>query len=477
MKLDDFEKKILISGLGIIVLILIFYFIHEKSKSKESLVVGLAVGDFLSDMYGIFTSFVSPAVTFAQTTATGAAGMAQTAVMGAAGIAQTGATFGAKVAMDVATKVSQQASAAASHAKTAIRQQTISYKDKMVARVNKLKEKIMDKKKELIKDYKAKIKEVKTTRRILKYGYILSRIFSKIGRWAMKTVAIIIRRIANLKSCFIWYALEIIGWILYLPMEFFVWFFCLQSMEKNFFGLVKDFDCFFNGVMGFHIFYYSDYIRNKCFVPHLPPFPYSAGGGLFTKKGMMNLMKEIFLPPSPIDMARHVQQGLLEYKKELLDTFKKPQGFDIKAIWAEAMDLVSLISPNGVEQSGSIPNDDSDEQANNGAVISSDIEDIPIAGGTDLSDADLALPPEPTTDASEFVDFPDTIDAEEKANAIQAAQAARVAQAAKNAQASVEAQIQAAKTIQPGQADYSGYNDNMVDTSYTYDNNADSVDF
>ena len=38
MKLDDFEKKILISGLGIIVLILIFYFIHEKSKSKESLV-------------------------------------------------------------------------------------------------------------------------------------------------------------------------------------------------------------------------------------------------------------------------------------------------------------------------------------------------------------------------------------------------------------------------------------------------------
>ena len=203
MKLDDFEKKILISGLGIIVLILIFYFIHEKSKSKESLVVGLAVGDFLSDMYGIFTSFVSPAVTFAQTTATGVAGMAETAAVGAAGMAETAGTFGAKVAMDVATKMSQQASAAASHAKNAIRQQTISYKDKMFARVNKLKEKIMDKKKELIKDFKAQRKEVMTFRRMLKYGYILSRIFSKIGRWAMKTVAIIITRISNLKSCFI----------------------------------------------------------------------------------------------------------------------------------------------------------------------------------------------------------------------------------------------------------------------------------
>jgi len=412
MKLDDFERKILISGLGIIVLILIFYYIHEKSKVREGAFFTIAgfsipLPDFMPNLnIGSVPDFIKSAITSIRQSAQTAAVGEEVGVVGAAEMAQQQGIFGAKVAMDVATKISQKATAAASHAKTAIRQEVIARKQKIFDLANKLKEKILDKRKQLIKDYKEKTKEVKTFRRFLKIGYRLSRIFSKIGRWALRTVAIIITRIANLKSCFIWYALEIIGWILYLPMEFFVWFFCLQTLEKNFFDMMKEFDCFFNSLMGFHIFYYSDYIRKKCFYPHLPPFPYSSAGGLFTKKGMMNLMKEIFLPPNPIDMARHVQQGLLEYKKDLLATFNKPPNFDIKAIWAEAMDLINLESPDNVEQSGSVPIDNSNEELNNGILSTTYDEEPPIAGGTGLSDADLELPPAPapapaTTTSSE----------------------------------------------------------------------------
>jgi len=402
MKLDDFEKKIFISGLGIIVLILIFYYIHQKSKLREGSdfvitipLVGAIPIPFTDPEFWVSTA--RSIITQVKTSAQIAGAQATTVAKAAQAESANALRQAQKIAMDRAANLARTTQTSASHAKTGIRQKMINYANRVSERANKLREKIMDRKKKLYAEFKAKFKEVTTFRRLLKYGFALSVIFSKIGRWAMKTVTIILLRISNFKSCFIWYLLEIIGWILYLPMEFLVWFFCLKYLEDNFFDMVKDIDCFFNSVMGFHIFYYSDYIRQKCFVPQLPPFPYSTAGGMFSKNGMMKLMKEVFEPPNPAEMANYVNEGLKQYKKELLETFKKPDGVDISEIWAEAMSLSKLMVPGDIKAVGSIPEDDSDEQANNDVVTPADDEEIAIPGGTGLSEGDLAINMSPSS--------------------------------------------------------------------------------
>jgi hypothetical protein len=405
MKLDDFEKKIFISGLGIIVLILIFYYIHQKSKLREGSdfvitipLVGAIPIPFTDPEFWVSTA--RSIITQVKTSAQIAGAQATTVAKAAQAESANALRQAQKIAMDRAANLARTTQTSVSHAKTGIRQKMINYANRVSERANKLREKIMDRKKKLYAEFKAKFKEVTTFRRLLKYGFALSVIFSKIGRWAMKTVTIILLRISNFKSCFIWYLLEIIGWILYLPMEFLVWFFCLKYLEDNFFGMVKDIDCFFNSVMGFHIFYYSENIRQKCFVPQLPPFPYSTAGGMFSKTGMMKLMKEVFEPPNPAEMANYVNEGLKQYKKELLETFKKPDGVDISEIWAEAMSLSKLMVPGDIKAVGSIPEDDSDEQANNDVVTPADDEEIAIPGGSGLSEGDLAINMSPSPAAT-----------------------------------------------------------------------------
>ena len=397
MKLNDLEKKIFISGLGIIVLILIFYYIHERSKIREGAHVSIPIigvpipfSDIPSLLPSSITDFIKSIIDSVKNSIGFASNQATTVAKAVAAEAKGAARFAAKNAIDLSTKLQARATAVASHAKTAIRQKSIAFQQKMHDRKMKLKEKIMDKKKELEKEFNEKMSKLKTYRRVFKVGLVLSLIFKKLTRWALITTKIIIIRISNLKSCFIWYALEIIGWILYLPIELVVWFFCLQPMEQSFWAIVDSFDCFFNGIMGFHIFHYSDYVLHKCFIPQLPPFPYTSAGGLFTKDGLKKQMKDMVTPPDPREMAIYVKHGLDKYKQELLATFTKPPSFDVKQIWEEAMSLIKIDNPNNIDEEGEVPNDDSDTAIND-ANQSIDATEIPIPGGTSLSDKDMEV--------------------------------------------------------------------------------------
>jgi hypothetical protein len=370
MKMDDFEKKMYISGLGIIILTLIFYVIHQKSKLREpGMVVGTAMSimpePWPSSFTDLFMSIGQLSISIGAKVQAATAAIAsrlQASAIAAKNIAtQRGIHVLTKIA-DKAKDASDKARGVASQAKTAIRAEKIAQKQKINARITAIKQNIQIEIQRLKAEFEEKKKSMFTFKKFFKYGLLLVMLSSKIGRWVIKTTSIILMRISNLKSCFLWYALEIIGWILYIPMEFIVWFFCIQSIEDNFWGLVKEADCFIHGVMGFHVFYYSEHIRKKCFIPRLPPFPSVGMGGLFTKKGFAKILRDMFLPPDPRETAKYVEVGLIKYKKTLMEGFKKPPNFDIDEIWKEAFSMVKLLNPMDVPKDGSENIDDGDAE-------------------------------------------------------------------------------------------------------------------
>jgi len=146
---------------------------------------------------------------------------------------------------------------------------------------------------------------------IFKWIWILTKLMNELGVWMVRTIEVIIYRIFHIKDCFLWYMLEIIGFILYVPFEFFIWLFCMKESEKSFWKLVDSLDCMFNDMTGFHIFHYSDTILKKCYAVKLPPFPYSAlpfeGDGEFTQEAFLRFIIDWFMPPSPTEIAQAVK--------------------------------------------------------------------------------------------------------------------------------------------------------------------------
>lgn len=358
------EKKLLVSSLGIVALTLIFFVIHKRSKLREP---GMVVGTAASTPIPQFPEFIFAIISMAQQIGQKVQSTAQFigSKLQASAIAAKGELSKQRIhMMDVvaakAKAAADKAATTATYAKSAIRAETIAQKQKINDRINTIKQNIQIESQRLKAEFAEKKKSMFTFKRLFKYCLLLVLLFSKIGKWAIKTTSIILIRISNLKSCFIWYALEIIGWILYIPMEFFVWFFCLQSIEKSFWGIVKETDCFIHGIMGFHVFYYSEHIRKKCFVPRLPPFPYIGMGGFFTKKGFAKILLDMFLPPNPIESARYIKSGLIKYKNVLMRDFKKAPNFDVNKIWEEAFSTIKYLNPLNVPKDGAEELNDGD---------------------------------------------------------------------------------------------------------------------
>ena len=74
-----------------------------------------------------------------------------------------------------------------------------------------------------------------------------------------------IKMIVNFPQCFIYYWLEIIGNVLYLPIMLIVWAFGMREIEISMWKMVRDFDNLVNSVAGFYLFKYSNSILNKCY--------------------------------------------------------------------------------------------------------------------------------------------------------------------------------------------------------------------
>tara|TARA_B100000424_G_C22903938_1_gene480736 strand:- start:1009 stop:1389 length:381 start_codon:yes stop_codon:yes gene_type:complete len=111
----------------------------------------------------------------------------------------------------------------------------------------------------------------------------------------------------NFSSCFFYYFLDIIGYVLYLPFAFMFYLFrssieiyypdCkreeyppIYNAEKEIWNLIYDIDCKIYDATGFHVFHYSEEIMKRCYSCSpgpFPPFP-----NLFSPQGWNKAIKE-----------------------------------------------------------------------------------------------------------------------------------------------------------------------------------------
>ena len=105
--------------------------------------------------------------------------------------------------------------------------------------------------------------------------------------------------------------MEIIGCIIYIPIEIIVWLFCAGDFEKMFWVIIKDIDCYFNDLTGFHFFYYSDAVLQKCYSRKFVPFPpmhFPTSMEDMEKEGGKFIL-DFLLPVSPEELAEATKAG------------------------------------------------------------------------------------------------------------------------------------------------------------------------
>lgn len=103
------------------------------------------------------------------------------------------------------------------------------------------------------------------------FAYI-PRVFVWIGSYITGGMKFIV----NLPKCYMWYILEAIGQLLYLPIKFLVWIAALQSTERQIWNQIENIDCMVKKSTGYHLIHYSDTIQDRCysFCPDVfPKFP------------------------------------------------------------------------------------------------------------------------------------------------------------------------------------------------------------
>jgi len=126
--------------------------------------------------------------------------------------------------------------------------------------------------------------------------------------WGVRMIIVIANKIINIPKCFMWYALDTLGWIIYLPFRFIFWLIDylfeigIYESERKIWVFLDEIDYFLHGPnnnffmdeyadqnppnpdpdsmnLGFHIIHFPDAIMEACFsfspyaMQKIPPFP------------------------------------------------------------------------------------------------------------------------------------------------------------------------------------------------------------
>jgi hypothetical protein len=97
--------------------------------------------------------------------------------------------------------------------------------------------------------------------------------------WAVTGFMCGLNGILNLPKCFLWYLLEWIGWVLYLPFRFLFWLIDIIThmgivkAEHDTWCFLDELDKMIYGISGAHIIHYPDSIIEKCYTCKMPNFP------------------------------------------------------------------------------------------------------------------------------------------------------------------------------------------------------------
>lgn len=250
--------------------------------------------------------------------------------------------------MNFANQARIEASNAARSAKQAV-------KDRALKAVDDAKNMVKQ-----MKTFRFWVKMIKKMFRYLYYVYIIAILFKNIGLWAVRVIEVIIYRIFRFKDCFLWYILEIIGFVLYVPVEFVVWLLCLQEIEKTVWDTLEEFDCMFADATGYHFLHYSDSILQKCYSMQFPPFPMgllpTEANGEITEASIIRFLIAWYVPPTPSEIKEMmhlifeslresgpiVKDAAVEFMDEIGDMFKVDKGNESDQIKGGAGSMVSI---------------------------------------------------------------------------------------------------------------------------------------
>jgi hypothetical protein len=316
------EKKIFICSLGIVLITLLCYVVFNRlNRIREPLppfkipvvddIVGIA--NFISKMAMDIAKNIKDQVTNIRNNLMADARKVQT-------VAKIQATK-LEIKADAAIKA---AAAKADREAKSIRQQLRDTAYAIKNRAGQITQSVKQRAYQVEEQAKQKTKETKGIRRAFqffrKYWKYITAFFlflSGVGQWCIKNVETLIYRIANFKNCFLWYVLEVVGWVLYIPIEFFVWLCCLKDLENMIWDLMKQVDCSFNDITGFHFMYYSTDVIKKCYSRKFVPFPQMKFD--FTLKGLEKeggkFIMDFLLPISPEEAAEAAKAGAREATK------------------------------------------------------------------------------------------------------------------------------------------------------------------
>lgn len=280
------ENKILISCLGIAVLSLVFFIINKNSKIIEPIPPFVEPEEQVTDAL-LATEFAVTDAEIATSAATTDTLVSVESTITQAEVAETAATTDAIMVADDAFAQEERVREA-NLTRAASFEESVG--GKISDRVNRVAnvvstgadfalaqaQNIAENAKNTLTYYKQadwNSKAVGMFSNFWKVGFLGFLVASGVGAWAITNIKVLIYRITNFKSCFFWYFLEIIGWILYLPIQFFVWLFCLQEFEKDCWNSLDALDCHFYDYTGFYLFKHSDDVNEKCYSKVFTPFP------------------------------------------------------------------------------------------------------------------------------------------------------------------------------------------------------------
>ena len=103
-------------------------------------------------------------------------------------------------------------------------------------------------------------------------------------KWAIAGFMCGLTGIFNLPQCFLWYLLEWIGWVLYLPFRLLFYLMDLAMkaiigkegvvyVEHQIWCALEEMDKILHKMNGMHIIHYPDSVINKCYTCKMPSFP------------------------------------------------------------------------------------------------------------------------------------------------------------------------------------------------------------
>lgn len=112
----------------------------------------------------------------------------------------------------------------------------------------------------------------------------------EVMKWTGQFAVCTYEMLANFNSCFFYFFLDIVGYVLYLPFSIMFYLFrsgietyysdCkkedyppIYNIERDMWAAIYWLDCQIYNLLGFHVFHYSDEILDRCYKCKIGPFP------------------------------------------------------------------------------------------------------------------------------------------------------------------------------------------------------------